>query len=676
MYPIALELFGCRGGLVEQPAFPPPFDPHTYAEDVSAWYDSNVLPIVPTAAQESFPDRIARFKTEAEKVDFLATGNIARTIPITNTTIEFAEYELTHSDAAPQNVYALTSGYLHFLHDGKAYDELLGGAAPNAGEEILVLKPLSAIRSAWKVYQPGNGTPLEECVYSSMTIDFAALQSCIAKSTTLAYHKKIYEEKTQTTWGGSEADWPAAYLQLFRDHPDVPIVVQGGQLLGSMTPATSSGQRLTMSFRMGEAWNGHADQVSAFFKGHQRHKGLGGHPLIAKLLNVSLATATVDLILPSADVSAGNALTRPKHKLGTDFVQLMAAGQADYHPLALDPDCSPVPRLVVRKPPAGPVPEYLQWNLPGDFIYTRLKVSNPLGSLDPPGPAIGIVGHDPAEVTVTLKTAATDPEPVFEFQAATGLPVGAFERTVQITVDGDVAQELTLSFLDFIPFPVKFYKLADSNPTHVTEMTPAKLDEVLKYANEIFGQQTNTYLYPVEDNGVTLHDYQHPTDLGDPVPDGDALHAVFSAAPNQTENLRVFFVWDYGTGDARGATIPKATPPWALILVDTLVMPAVRSLGGTPRPAQSIARTVVHEIGHWFAETFLHLKADLPPCTGGHQHFDHETTSLRHVGCAPGDWEFYANLMSTGDTSLLITDEQALVIYTHAPSVLTPQGGL
>lgn len=678
MLPVPLQLFGCRDTGTQTPLDPPPppFDPYTYTQELGAWYESNAMPLVSSAENERFTDRIERFREEAAHVAVQVGGVITRTIPLTGVSVDFDDYQLTHTDSSAQPVFVLASGYLHYLQAGKSYSEVLGGATPNTGEEILVLKPLSAVRTSWAAYQPGNGAQLEECAYSNVTIDFALLESYIGQTGTLGYHRKVYQDKTQTTWGGTDEEWPAAYLALFKEHPDVPILIQGGKKLGTTVPNPQGGQWLSLSFRTGDIWRGNQDLVTSFFKYHQRNYGLCGHPVIAKLANASVDAGTVDVILSLTDVVAGHLPHRPKHKLGTDFVKLMAAGQADYHPLALDPDGSPVPRLVVRKPPAGPVPEYLQLNLPSDFIYTRLKVSNPLGSPDPPGPAIGIVGHDPAEVTVTLKTAATDPEPVFEFQAATGLPVGAFERTVQITVDGEVAQELTLSFLDFIPFPVKFYKLADSNPTHVTEMTPAKLDEVLRYANEIFGQQTNTYLYPVEDNGVTLHDYQHPTDLGDPVPDGDALHAVFSAAPNQTENLRVFFVWDYGIGDARGVTISKTTPPWALILVDTLVMPAVRSLGGTPRPAQSIARTVVHEIGHWFAGTFLDLKADLPTCTGGLQHFDHETVSLRHVGCASGDWEFYANLMSTGDTSLLITDEQALVIYTHAPSVLTPQGGL
>ncbi len=108
---------------------------------------------------------------------------------------------------------------------------------------------------------------------------------------------------------------------------------------------------------------------------------------------------------------------------------------------------------------------------------------------------------------------------------------------------------------------------------------------------------------------------------------------------------------------------------WGIILVDTLAVPAVRSLPSTPLTVAGMAKTVVHELGHWFATTFLRVKQQSEACTNGHQHFSH--ASGLEEGCTEGHWNFYGNFMAPGDLNLFITNEQREVFRAFANQVTT-----
>ncbi len=683
MLPIALELLGCsRDGTQTPVDAPPPFDPYTYTGSLGEWHDAQALPLISTFDFERHEDRMARYAQEEAKLTFQAGSPTTRVIPATNTNLTATEYTLTYQGAGTMPVYALASGYLHYLHDGKSTPNVLGGATPNAGEAILVLRPLSRVAADWRFYLPGNAPALAECAYLNLTIDFAALQDQIAKSSTLAYHKKIFKQKTGAAWSGADADWPAAYLDLFQEHPDVPIVVQGGKTIGATTSVETDVQRLSLFLRMGELWAGHIQAVTNFFTAFQRHYGLAGHPLIAKLRQCSVDACAVDFIQPTFPTSSGRLLIRTKSRLRSDFVTATAVANPDVHPLALDPDFDPMPRLIVRKPPAGEMPPFLAATLPADFGATRFKLSNPQGQ------TITIDGFDPAQVTVTAPAAADAAEPIFEFRAAPGLPEGETLLTAQVRANGVKIFDLQLALLDFRSFPIRFYRLSDRQPPatdiiHQADIDEAKLGEVLRYANEILGQQANTYIVPVEVDGAALQDSAYVGDLGNPIQSGDAtrpgtndLHALFAAPPTQTENIKVVFVWDAeGSGKgAAGLTTYPSNSPWALILVDTVYYPNGRSAAPVAYPAATLAKIMLHELGHWFARTFVEVKQGLPKCSNEAVHFGHEAVHASDTGCAGGDWAFFENLMesttSAEPTGLFISAEQARFFNEKAALVL------
>ena len=680
MTPISLELFGCHGpGLEKSPDEPPPeVPPPAFSDELGSWMDSNAMPLVSVSETERFSARIQRFSGEENNVSFQQGNTHTRTLANSTETITFTEYSVNHSSSTKVDVYALTSGYLHLVNGSKSYSEILGGTVPNAGEEILVLKSLPTILSSWPIVQPGEGALLKETAYFNLEIDFAALLEQIPKSTTDKFHKSMYRRKMGSDWSGSPDQWPAAYLDLFSQFADVPIVVQGGAKIGFTTANTPSGQRLSMDFRMGDRWTLHEEDVKEFFKHHQRNYGLAGHPLIAKLIGRSVRETAVDIIPVENDVQAGYAAVRLKSKLQQDFVSLATVVDAEYDPLALDLDQSPYPHLVVQKPPTASVPPYLVPFLTQQTFSTKLKISNPTAQ------TITIDGFVPTEITITPLTSSTALEPIFEISVLELPPnnIGLDTRFININVNGTVAQVLNVTFMDFHTVPIRFHKLIDKDPVtgnvlHQADMDSSKLDEVLAYANQILGRQTNVYLYPVAEGETILHDFVFDFSLGDPIRTGSAntkgAFDIYQAClPTPLESIKVIFVWDQEVGESVGVTFSPDSNSWRMIMVDTSVYPAIRSLGPTPRTVPQMAKTLVHELGHWFAGTFESLKGGFPPCTHGQDHFDHFTRTLgiENAGCDGGAWTFYLNLMQSGEASIFITFEQAIVYYDNASSVV------
>ncbi|MCF6154505.1 MAG: hypothetical protein E3K36_04470 [Candidatus Brocadia sp.] len=566
----------------------------------------------------------------------------------------FIEYWLTYAGSGSQPVYALTTGHLFYFHNEKSFGDLLGGAKPNPGEEILILKPLNAVKISWRASHPGSKPLLEECVYLSVQmLDDNALEELIKKTATEDFFKTQYKTKTGTEWQGT-GDWVSEYLQKFKEYSDWPIIVKGGAQIASTrdSPDTTQEQRVSMFFKVGGQWDAHDDAVRTFFKYHQRRSRLSGHPLIARLLGRSVKSGTVDVIPSSVDPDGS--IEYIKDKLIEDFMYFASnptETETIYHPLALDPDEDPH-RLIVPKAPTSAIPPYLVPSLGPDHWVTKLKVSNPLGL------TIQIV-HESAAVNVFLVPSSTT-EQVVQFSATPNSPG---ETIVNIIAGetGETICDLNLTFLDFHAVPVKFYKLIDTSySNYQTDMDEPKLREVVAYANEILGRQTNVYIYPVEESGVILHDHHVGGLLGDPITSLEAVIIDFFLL-NQFKNINVVFVWNLetaGTAETLGVCYAWEEADIAAIMIDTKHPNYVTNV-----PA--LAKTLVHELGHWFSDVFIFFpnrKAGLPLCSGSHIHFKH--------GCPGGDWGFYSNMMYVGRNGLFITLNQTEVFNGHADDVL------
>lgn len=652
---ILLQLFGCGSGGIQ--TLPDPGANKMTAEN--SWL-VDAMPLVSMLERGSYTgiafqaDAIAHFEAEASQVDAAIRGIQLRNRPDPPGTIAFTEYLLTHTSTSPQPVYALTSGYLHYLHQGQSDPNLLGGAETQADEEIVILKPLPSILEEWKMSHPGSTALLEEC--ASLNVELvsdASLRQLIKTSKTEDYFRQVYKLKKGSDFQGTTG-WDEEYLNLFKEFPDVSILVRGGVQIAS-TKANSStdpSQRITMLFSVDGTWTGHDDKVKAFFQYHQRRDRLGGHPLIAKLIGHSVQSGTVDVIAPFAENGA-----RTKYRLLQDFKSLSTSSDPEYHPLALDPDQDPH-RLIVPKPPGNgilPIP-----NLPlrPDHWLTRLKISNPLGLQI-------TIGFQPAEVNVTPASFSA-PEQVVEISATAGSPP---ETDIEITTpDGTVAQKLRLVFLGFQTAAVKFYKLRDTNANHTTSMTESKLRDVLAYANEILGRQTSVYISPIEENSSILHDLLYAGDLGDPITTGgpgisgaeDLYDQV--AGTSQTENLKVVFVWDEEISSSSIGINYRpggwGYPNYVLIMIDT------QASTGYNADVKDVAQTLVHEVGHWFAQVFITWGQGTPECGGLDKHFSHGK-------CLGGNWSLLGNLMtSKGSENVLITIEQATVYNDYAAQIL------
>ena len=172
-----------------------------------------------------------------------------------------------NTSADPQPVYALTTGHLYYIHDEKSFADVLGGAKPNPGEAILVLKLTDTTRVRWRESYPGRVPFLEECAYLNVQmLNGYSLKDIIRQTATEIYFDDLYKSKTGTKWPGpteEEPDWETAYVNKFLEYEDWPILVNGGSQIAFTRPNPDllSEQRLSMFFRVGEQWTAHYDAV-------------------------------------------------------------------------------------------------------------------------------------------------------------------------------------------------------------------------------------------------------------------------------------------------------------------------------------------------------------------------------------------------------------------------------
>ena len=672
MWPL-LQLFTCTS--VTQ-SFD--FDPSATEWTPEVGYIIDAMPLVAPLTQaeattlypnDNFQEACMKhFEAQAPLVDFVE-GNIQQRTVATqpSTQIDFREYFITHNSATSQPVYALTTGFLFYLTAGQSLPSLLGGTQVRAGETLLVLLPIQTIWDRWKESHPGNRPLLDQCAY--LNIDLVSdlgssdtdpcLKNLIKSSTTREYYNKVYDEYTGDDLPADE-NWEDIYIQLFKTHPEIPIVVQGGKQIGwtKTYNGSASPQHLMMFFSFEGAWNSLTDEtVKPFFRYFKRRPGLAGHPLIAKLLQQSVRAGTVDVIKPYSEQGL-----RSKLWLNSEFARMESSGSRTHHPLAIDPDQHPHRVIVPCKP--DPVPENPTFR--DDHWVTLLNINNPLevtieiqGSI--PGLTITPRDFQAKNQIVEIKLDGILPDPI--------------ETTIQIVVKestgNSTAFDLILRFLNFYAIPVRFYKLA--NMTYNVNIDEAKLSLVIAYANEILGRQANVYIYPipVDENVVTpilLHPLAYIAgDLGDPIlfPNlgGHGAEEVWSqmASLSVLENIKVVFIWDLKVplgDDPVGSTLshPFEDERWKVIMIETKVK------GGFDATYSYLAKILVHELGHWFAESFIVWKNNFPECSNGHEDFDH--------GQCSGDWQMTGNIMTPERENLLITTDQADIYNKYAHEVL------
>ncbi|MCF6154506.1 MAG: hypothetical protein E3K36_04475 [Candidatus Brocadia sp.] len=676
--PIMLQAL-CSGekGLLEDIEPPDPLAGKQEAKDLSWIADAMPLILIPRI-EGSLEDAFDAFEQQANAIN-LVEGT-TRTLG----TVTFTEYSFTHTDTSLTSVYALTSGHLYYLPAGKSDSGLLSGAIPD--EDVFILKPLKSILDVyWKDSHPGRKPLLEECAYLNVSlVSDENLKLLIQRSSTEEYFKKIYKLKRGSEFQGD--NWDAEYLKLFKEFPDVPVLVRGGAQIGSIknNSQTDPTQRITLFFKFTlegqqELWTGmgHDEAVKTFFKYYRRRgSGLVGHPLIAKLIGESVRSGTVDVIPPEPinflSFKLSDPLRRTKSSFISDFKLGTISTGSSYHPLALDPDEHPHRLIIPKSPstaiPPTEVPPYLVPLLGPEHWVTKLKIHNPLGL------TVTIEGFNAAEVSINPFENIVATQQIVEVRASETLFPGNTERKIQVKADGALVHEIVLTFLDFHAVPVKFYKLSDTDPNNQTVIHQANIDEqklreVIAYANEILGRQTNVYVYPVEQNFdgsiIILHEIVFFGDLGDPISKADVRRVADDFFfMNQPYNIHAIFAWNQeATENNSGVTTYSDDANLAIILVDT------------EGPQQSSTylgwgTTLVHELGHWFSNIFSrvpNLENGLPECTGSFIYFDHPGDL--YEGCPGGDWSFNNNLMASAG-GLLITFEQAKVFNENAHQVL------
>jgi hypothetical protein len=298
-----------------------------------------------------------------------------------------------------------------------------------------------------------------------------------------------------------------------------------------------------------------------------------------------------------------------------------------------------------------------------DHWLCWLRIINPCGL------ALRTEGNIPFEVLV-IPVSEDVHEQIFEISISGDLPETITEAVLKIIATdlSGVAydtMEIKLLFRVFLDLPVRFYNLVNLN--YITLMDEPKLNQVIAYANEILGRQTNVYIYPVGAQGSLVEPFEYTDgDLGDPITNYDYLPGLDGAediwqqmaATSEQTKPKVLFVWNQECGESLGAAFRPGGLglSWEMIMIDT------QAEGHYDASAAYIAKILVHELGHWLATTFLIFIGGHAHCTYGDEHF-------RHGECTIGDWKLPGNLMDAARDNLKISANQASVYMDYSPAV-------
>jgi hypothetical protein len=651
MNSILLEFFGCGESGTEKDIETTPvvIEPYQRSYD----YQSYGMPLVGRGSIDFFESQFNIFNDLT-----VQTESRPLAAPLTGDKM-FTKYSFSFTGSS-HDVYTMATCQLHWLKDGKAYPPLLGGAAIQPGESIVVLK--SGPSSKHFMWQPGLVEQLSECAYLNMQLDPATIKILISRSVTEKYHQKVYYQITKTDIG-KDPDWVQKYFDLFSQNPQVPVVVNGGERIGS-----TLGTEFPMYFKMGDKWDENGEDVYNYLLYHRRYENLLGHPLITRVLgHASVKSQSVDVI-PRLKDDRGNLMNyRWKKSLIDDFWPLATSSDPSYHPLCINMEEHPHRVYVPRPLPGAPFP-IQDLPLRNDHFITRLKISNPLEL------PVTIDGFDTAELIVS-PTTFSDVEKVVELRIPESLPETTKEISIMIKSNGDEIQELMVTVFNMKLFLVTFHKLVDydqqGNAIHQTLMDENKLREILAYANEILGRQSNTYIVPERDSeGNILRELRYEGDLGEVISDAKRdelvtkVYQEVSASDNTKAN--VIFIWNttVPNGDADGITVARTetAEDHSGVFVNT-------NIPGRASTTGRYAQTVVHELGHWLSQVFglfVSLANGTPSCDSPYIHFKHPRTDCVEVG----DWSLYGNLMNPGG-GWFISKNQA-DLYNTKPPIIIP----
>ncbi len=650
MEPIILHLFNCGDGGLNQ----------SIELDESDEKQYNIIdrmpliiPFTEAEAKANYPqtDFYQASRLHYENFEPLLNAHSAgiRTFPIAGSTdvLEFEEFQFTWTINSPQDVYAITTGYLYYLQAGQSVPNLAGGIQVPQNEHMLVLVPFSAALDSWKNSHPGKVSLLQQCIYANLQLPTDnQFKLLISKRTTEKIFQKLYK-KIHGVDPPATNDWPAQYLDLVKNNPTVPIIVQGGEIIGSTNPGlvNPAEQILKMHFLIGDSWkNEPIGGVETFFRYFRRRFNLTGHPLIAKLLNVPVWASYADVIVPESSFG-----TRTKDSLDKAFRDMFKQNAVTHHPLALDPDQHPHHLVVTHLQP------------------TLLQISNLLGlTIRISGTASPGLNLFPLEFS--------DSKKVVEIQLNGPLPIAenAFLILTGINEMGMEAEmmQIRLIYWPEVRFPVKFHKLRNDPYPYITDINEVQLLEVIDYANAILLHQTRVQIDPVAVNaGHHLHDLHFDEgDLRDPSGEGFHLSGIedlwqMMRVNSNPDQINVIFIWDQAYERVGVTYQPDGLlflhgEFYFMILIDTK-----KQTGFDANPGY-LAKILVHEIGHWLSKHFIKYAGvtwnDWPnPCTGKEIHFTHEK-------CPGGDWTLRGNLMTKDEHNIWITYDQASVYSEFA----------
>lgn len=652
----ALQLFGCGIEGCTKPPIPADDDggSSTTISPFSPEYTffQNAMPLIEVAD-------MSVYEAKAQKITTLSIGHEQRdSTNATQPRIGFDKYTFT-VNADNEDVYAITSCYIHYIQGDQSNPTLMGGAQALNNEKLLILKPLPTDFSA--KWLPGKVPGLLECVYLNVTLDASKMKRLLQRSVTLDYHKKIYREVTGTDIGEKE-NWYEDYFELFLTHPEVPIVVRGGERIGNLP-----GRELSIYLRIGELWENHLTQVETFFRYYQRYNYLIGHPQIASIMGfTSLRSPTADVIARTVDNQNESLWLRTKDTPLLEFYKLIREPWASYHPLSVNMEEDPH-RIAILKPPSEAILPVQYLPLPIDHFETRIKIDNPFAL------TIDIEIEDPGTISVD-PTSFSATDQIIKLKIIPNVAPEIKETILTLFNGSDNNIKLRPTFFEFRTIPVTFHILSDDNLLHESLMDSTQLEKILRVANEIIGRQTNTYLVPQPSNISLVHPLHFDDDLGDIISMVDAKRVtkqVFEqVSGSEPRKLNIIFVWqaEAPLTELRGVTIPtiQYADPQKSSVIETAYANVIINTNNSYTDLD-YAQVIIHETGHWLGITFDyldHIDTDTSPCTGINKHFHHPPK-----GCDGGDWKFYANLMKDGG-GYFISYDQAMAFNTYANQIL------
>jgi len=605
-----------------------------------------------------------------------------------NSLASFTEYRFTieTSQLGVNNFpyYAMTNGYLYYVRSGQSYPNLLGNVVPN--QDMLVLVPLDSSITALNLYRPELSALLKKMAYLKSDLESVSLTSnlkglirqFLSETFFLAQYRQVLGQDYS---GPKPADyWVDQYYDLFFNHPEVPILVQGGSELAIGIPDTSvpeAPQRLGLFFEFKDwsnddqewrevGWAGNEASVKTFFFYRNRMFGLEGHPMISLLTGLPVEAGYVDFISPDPLYEPWEGRKKSWLRQLTDAPYYPT--QPPHHAIAIEAGEHPA-YIVIQEPRQSGTPPA---NFPTDHGITKILLQNPFPLIL----TLSIDFADPSQatdVTITRSTYSSTQELI----SFTPNRMGIGEVKLKINATHTDFQE-PFELMEIILLPrrfgvlqVWFHQLIDS--THQANTTDQQLRTMIDIVNYYLLRQANVFIEPVKINGTILHPLDEYKD--DSLGDGDKIdteNTTDSIADFIYQNSatygkhNVVFTWKFYKPDETdrrrdplGVTATKLLLKNAIYSI-SLVDVTYRSTASLPGQ-MIVSGTMMHEMGHMIS--LLHLGND--SCSDGKEHFNHS--------CPGSDQQWYNNMMQSGtEKGGEISRRQADVLNAYVTNLPQP----